>query len=55
MKKPEDNNLSTKNISVGHHTDEISYENLLRWNKEWVAETLKEDGDYFKKAPQFYG
>lgn len=39
----------TKNISVGHAASEINYDNLLKWNKEWVAETLKEDADYFKK------
>ncbi|MEO5910347.1 MAG: carbonate dehydratase [Pelobium sp.] len=40
---------TTKNISVGHATSEINYENLLKWNKEWVAETLNEDADFFKK------
>ncbi|WP_017259376.1 carbonic anhydrase [Pedobacter arcticus] len=42
----------TINISLGHDSDDISYENLLSWNKEWVAETLKEDEDYFKKLAQ---
>ncbi len=39
----------TKNISVGHNIEELSYENLLKWNKEWVADTIKEDPDYFTK------
>lgn len=42
-------NKATKNISVGHAADQISYNNLLKWNKEWVADTLKEDANYFKK------
>ncbi|HTN22307.1 MAG TPA: carbonate dehydratase [Pelobium sp.] len=42
----------TLNISVGHNTDDINYDNLLKWNKEWVADTLKEDKDYFKKLAQ---
>lgn len=42
----------TKNISVGHDSKEISYENLLKWNKEWVEDTLKEDQNYFKKLAQ---
>lgn len=39
----------TKNISLGHDINQLNYEDLLKWNKEWVAETLKEDPDYFKK------
>jgi len=42
----------TLNISVGHNTEDINYDNLLKWNKEWVADTLKEDKDYFKKLAQ---
>ncbi len=42
----------TINISLGHDSNDISYDNLLKWNKEWVKETLKEDGDYFKKLAQ---
>jgi carbonic anhydrase len=42
-------NKETKNISVGHNIEELSYENLLKWNKEWVADTIKEDPDYFTK------
>lgn len=38
-----------KNISVGHNIEELTYENLLVWNKEWVADTLKEDPEYFIK------
>lgn len=51
MSKKEENNESreTKNISVGHDSKDISYDNLLKWNKEWVEDTLKEDKDYFKK------
>ncbi|RKD19640.1 carbonic anhydrase [Pelobium manganitolerans] len=30
----------------------MTYENLLKWNKEWVSNTLKEDKDYFKKLSQ---
>lgn len=39
----------TKNISVGHDLHQFDYSDLLRWNKQWVAETLAEDPDYFKK------
>lgn len=39
----------TKNISVGHDIRQFNYDDLLKWNKEWVAETLNEDPDYFKK------
>ncbi|HET8828657.1 MAG TPA: carbonate dehydratase [Pelobium sp.] len=48
------NNKSEKqlNSSVGHDREDITYENLLKWNKEWVKETLKEDGDFFKKLAQ---
>jgi carbonic anhydrase len=42
-------NTEMKNISVGHNIEELTYENLLAWNKEWVADTLKEDPDYFLK------
>lgn len=42
-------NKETKNISVGHNIEELSYENLLNWNKEWVAATIKEDPEYFTK------
>lgn len=38
-----------KNIAVGHSLEDLSYENLLKWNKEWVADTIKEDPDYFTK------
>jgi len=31
------------------HTDQITYEGLLKGNKEWVAETLKEDPEFFAK------
>jgi carbonic anhydrase len=31
------------------HTDQITYEGLLQGNKAWVAETLREDPDFFKK------
>lgn len=37
-----------RNSSTKHKTEEITYENLLEWNKEWVANTLNEDGEYFK-------
>lgn len=39
----------TKNISVGHDLDKFNYEDLLKWNKEWVKDTLDEDPEYFKK------
>ncbi len=42
----------TFNVSVGHESNEITYENLLTWNKEWVTETLNEDQDYFKKLAE---
>lgn len=42
----------TRNISLGHNSEDISYDNLLKWNKEWVTDTLKEDEDYFKKLAQ---
>lgn len=42
-------NTDMKNISVGHNIEELTYENLLVWNKEWVADTLKEDPEYFIK------
>ncbi len=45
-------NRETKNISVGHDIHQLKYENLLDWNKEWVAATLKEDPEYFKKLAQ---
>jgi carbonic anhydrase len=32
-----------------HDTTEITYDNLLKWNKEWVEHTLKEDNQYFSK------
>ena len=48
-KEQQDSKVLSKNISVSHQTNEITYDNLLKWNKEWVEETLKEDGDYFKK------
>jgi carbonic anhydrase len=48
-KEQQDSKVLLKNISVSHQTNEITYDNLLKWNKEWVEETLKEDGDYFKK------
>ncbi|HMI03785.1 MAG TPA: carbonic anhydrase [Pedobacter sp.] len=31
------------------HTDQITYEGLLQGNKDWVANTLKEDPDFFKR------
>lgn len=43
---------ATKNISFGHDTRDINYSNLLKWNKQWVADTLKEDSNYFKKLAQ---
>ncbi|MFC5283866.1 carbonate dehydratase [Pedobacter alpinus] len=55
MSNKEENKVGsreTKNVSVGHDSKEISYDNLLKWNKDWVAETLKEDKDYFKKLAQ---
>jgi carbonic anhydrase len=42
----------TKNISVGHDLDKFNYEDLLKWNKEWVKDTLDEDPEYFKKLSQ---
>lgn len=39
----------TKNISLGHDINQLNYSDLLKWNKEWVAETLREDSDYFNK------
>lgn len=30
-------------------TDQITYEGLLKGNKDWVAETLKEDPEFFKR------
>ena len=48
-KEHKDSKVLSKNISVSHQTNEITYDNLLKWNKEWVEETLKEDVDYFKK------
>lgn len=48
-KEQQDSKVLSKNISVSHQTNEITYDNLLKWNKEWVEETLKEDVDYFKK------
>ncbi|QQL50504.1 carbonic anhydrase [Mucilaginibacter ginkgonis] len=32
-----------------HNTDHITYQSLLEGNKTFVAEALKEDGDYFTK------
>lgn len=55
MSNKEENKVGsreTKNLSVGHDSKEISYENLLKWNKDWVEDTLKEDSDYFKKLAQ---
>jgi len=52
MKNPKESqhsSVSTKTISISHNTEEISYDNLLKWNKEWVEETLKEDANFFKK------
>ncbi len=31
------------------HRDHITYEQLLQGNKDWVANTLKEDPEYFKR------
>ncbi|MEJ2904371.1 carbonic anhydrase [Pedobacter panaciterrae] len=31
------------------HTDQITYDSLLNGNKEWVAETLKEDPLFFER------
>jgi len=31
------------------HTDQITYESLLKGNKEWVAATLKEDPQFFDR------
>lgn len=45
-------NKALRNISIGHNPEDITYENLLNWNKEWVANTLKEDANYFKKLAQ---
>jgi carbonic anhydrase len=49
FKKNKSKNTDMKNISVGHNIEELTYENLLVWNKEWVADTLKEDPEYFIK------
>jgi carbonic anhydrase len=45
-------NKALRNISIGHNPEDITYENLLNWNKEWVANTLKEDANYFTKLAQ---
>lgn len=45
-------NKALRNISIGHNPEDITYENLLNWNKEWVENTLKEDANYFKKLAQ---
>jgi carbonic anhydrase len=34
---------------MAHNTNDISYENLLKWNKEWVENTLAEDPNFFDK------
>ncbi len=34
---------------MSHKTEEISYQNLLKWNKEWVGETLAKDATFFDK------
>ncbi|MES2458389.1 MAG: carbonic anhydrase [Bacteroidota bacterium] len=31
------------------HTDQITYEGLLKGNKDWVAETLREDPEFFNR------
>jgi len=31
------------------HTDQITYQGLLQGNKDWVAETLREDPDFFNR------
>ncbi len=43
------NNIETKrNITGAHKIEELTYENLLQWNKDWVSDTLKEDPLYFE-------
>jgi len=31
------------------HTDQITYDGLLKGNKDWVAETLREDPEFFNR------
>jgi len=45
-------NKALRNISIGHNPADITYDNLLTWNKEWVENTLNEDANYFKKLAQ---
>ena len=45
-------NKILRNISIGHNPKDITYDNLLTWNKEWVENTLNEDANYFKKLAQ---
>lgn len=45
-------NKTSRNISIGHNPEDITYNNLLKWNKEWVTNTLEEDKDYFKRLAQ---
>jgi carbonic anhydrase len=49
LKKNIAQHMDIKNISLGHNIEELTYENLLKWNKEWVEDTLKEDPEYFLK------
>ena len=49
MENKKEENKGKKHISIGHNIEELTYENLLQWNKEWVADTIKEDPEYFKK------
>jgi carbonic anhydrase len=37
------------NVKQPHDTSHISYTSLLEGNKEWVAQTLKEDPEYFNR------
>jgi len=34
---------------IEHHSEQITYEGLLKGNKDWVAETLAEDPTYFDR------
>ncbi len=41
--------MCAKNIEKEENHKVITYDNLLKWNKEWVADTLKEDPDFFNR------
>lgn len=49
MNSNSSNNNSKMADKLRHGSHEITYENLLKWNKEWVAETLAEQPDYFER------